>query len=102
MQMIHTPSAPHLLVDLLVTLVLRLLNCNTDYTKNYLATYEHLDQNRSSLGFDLDLLLCISLVVSVLRNGRLGCATEAEVEAAIKNWLRLSKDRVGGQHRERP
>ena len=46
--------------------------------------------------------LIFSLVVAVLRNGALAMVTEAEVETAIQNWLRLSQDRLRGQRRERP
>ncbi|XP_062393569.1 mitotic spindle assembly checkpoint protein MAD1-like [Sardina pilchardus] len=41
------------------------------------------------------------LLMSVLRNKVLSTATEAEVEAAIQGWLRLSLDRLGGR-RQRP
>ncbi|XDV14338.1 hypothetical protein PO909_014609, partial [Leuciscus waleckii] len=49
--------------------------------------------------FPLNIFSCI---VAVLRNGALAMVTEAEVETAIQNWLRLSQDRLRGQRRERP
>ncbi|KAM9410464.1 uncharacterized protein KZ484_002511 isoform 2-T3 [Pholidichthys leucotaenia] len=42
------------------------------------------------------------LISSILRHPALNHATEAEVESGIKNWLRLSQDRLGGRQRQRP
>lgn len=42
------------------------------------------------------------LLFSILRNGALTHITEAEIETAIQNWLRLSQDRLGGRRRQRP
>ncbi|XP_073715705.1 uncharacterized protein [Misgurnus anguillicaudatus] len=42
------------------------------------------------------------LQLSVSKNGALPHITEAEIETAIQNWLRLSQDRLGGRRRQRP